>query len=181
MRAALAKALPQRAKRRPGLRGGRPRRMSGDYSQISTADDDDEARRLAASPASANGKPLLKQARTKQGFKELAKEDFWSNINFLCCGGYKRELDELRRERQAFSGVRRRKPASREETRALPYGRSTHSQSSVDYRPCVACRHRQPRLLQIGSIALAPPFPELSQPVAGQAWNRLFGSLRAVS
>ena len=78
--------------------------MSQEYSRVSTNDDDDDAR-IASSPASANGKPLLKPGETGQSFKELAKEDFWSNFNFLCCGGYKRELRELQDERKAFSQV----------------------------------------------------------------------------
>ena len=82
--------------------------MSSDYSPVSTNDEDEEAIRLAASPASANGKPLLKQNRKDRSFKALAKEDFWSNFNFLCCGGYKRELKELQDERRAFAAVRRR-------------------------------------------------------------------------
>ena len=78
---------------------------------MSTNDDDDEAARIAASPGSANGKPLLKPDETNKNFKELAKEDFWSNFNFLCCGGYKRELKELQDERRAFAAVRRRTPS----------------------------------------------------------------------
>jgi hypothetical protein len=111
--------------------------MSGDYARVSTNDEDEDAVRLAASPASANGKPLLKQDVKDQSFKELAKEDFWSNFNFLCCGGYKRELEELRKERKAF-GVRRRKPASREDMRAALHAmRIQMPQSAVDYCPCV--------------------------------------------
>ena len=63
--------------------------MSGEYSRVSTNDEDEG---VAASPASANGKPLLKKDKgEKKPFSDQAKEDFWSNVSFVCCGGYKRE------------------------------------------------------------------------------------------
>ena len=47
--------------------------------------------------------PLISQEKKENiGFRQLAKEDFKSNVDFLCCGGYKRELRQLRAERKAF-------------------------------------------------------------------------------
>ena len=47
--------------------------------------------------------PLISQEKKENiGFRQLAKEDFKKNVNFLCCGGYKRELRQLQEERRAF-------------------------------------------------------------------------------
>lgn len=119
-----ATASPDRCHFRSGDTGvaepreneGRFKRMSSSYARVSTTDDqddDDDAARIAASPASANGKALLKPGEEPQTFKEMVKEDFWSNFNFLCCGGYKQELQQLRQERDTFgNSVRRRNPSS---------------------------------------------------------------------
>lgn len=103
--------------------------MSRDYTPVSTNDEDEDDTRTAASPASVNGKPLLKPGQEKQSFAQLVKEDFWSNFNFLCCGGYKRELKELRAQREAFSQVRRwgGKPRNTRESAILPERTPTDS------------------------------------------------------
>ena len=114
--------------------------MSGDYSRVSTNDDDEG---VAASPASANGKPLLKKDKdAKKPFIQQAKADFWSNVNFVCCGGYKSELKELQRERAAFSGVVRRRQQLSCEMRAAA-GTRTHSKPTSLLR--VICRERDSR------------------------------------
>lgn len=79
--------------------------MSQEYSRVSTVEDDDDKARIAASPASDVGKKLLKDSGEKQSFTEMVKEDFWSNLNFLCCGGYKQELRQLQEERKAYQAA----------------------------------------------------------------------------
>ena len=117
--------------------------MSGEYSRVSTNDEDEG---VAASPASANGKPLLKKDKgVKKPFSEQVKEDFWSNVSFVCCGGYKRELRELQRERAAFSGVvRRRQPLSCEMCAAARAWTHSMRHSAADSRPWDLQRERQP-------------------------------------